>query len=342
MKTPCMAVVLAISMVLWVGCGGGESGSTETTAAATTTVDHAKGAQRVTLTYDGQVGPANVGIPLADAKGFFDDVGLAVTAGRPAYPRRPTKYVSQETDDLGITQLPQLVLAKEKGAPIIAVGSLVPEPTASLMWLRKSGIRGVADLKGKTIALPGVPFQEVLLQAVLARAGLTLKDVKVEGVGYQLAPSLLDGSADAAFGGAWNIEGAALKVRGADPVIKRVEDLGVPEYDELVVIAREDFVAENPQLIRNFLRAATRGDMHAAEHPQEAAKVIVDHLESGEPTLKETEAELRSTGSLLSWSGYMDPSRASALVDWMYGEGMIRKKWAASELTTNDYLPRPP
>jgi putative hydroxymethylpyrimidine transport system substrate-binding protein len=341
MKASRLVAASVIAISLWTGCGGGEV-ATETTGAETTGRKAPKEPPLVTLSYDGQVGPTNVGILLAEANGFFDEVGLTVTAGRPSHPRRTTKYVSQEVDDLGITQLPQLLLAKEKGAPIIAVGSLLPEATASLMWLGRSKIHGIADLKGKTIAFPGIPFQKVLLQTVLERAGLGLKDVELEGVGYQLAPALLDGRADAIFGGTWNVEGAALKARGVQPVVKRVEDLGVPAYDELVVIGREDFVAENPQLVRDFVREAVRGDMYAAVHPRKAANVIVEDLESGEPTLRETKAELKRTLPLLSWSGYMDPSRAAGLADWMYEEGLIRKKWAASELVTDEYLPRPP
>lgn len=275
---------------------------------------------------------------MADASGFFDDVDLDITASRPLNPRRPVKYVTEEVDDFAVTQLPQLVLAKDKGAPVIAIGSLVPEATASLMWLGRSKIGGIADLEGKTIALPGAPFQEVLLQTVLRRAGLTLEDVEIEKVGYQLVPELLHGRADAIFGGTWNVEGAALRAQGFEPVVKPVGSLGIPSYDELVVIAREDYVAENPKLTRRFMAAALRGDVHAANHPREAAEVIAEHPENGEPSPKETKAGLKATLRLLSWSGYIDPARATALASWMYEEGLIRKKWDASELLTSDYL----
>jgi ABC-type nitrate/sulfonate/bicarbonate transport system substrate-binding protein len=137
-------------------------------------------------------------------------------------------YVSTSTDDIGLTQEPQLAIAKEHGAPLVAVGSLISEPTAAMIWLRRSGIRGIADLRNKTIAVPGIPYQEEMLESVLARAGLKVEDVHVERAPYELVPTLLGEKADAIFGGSWNIEGVALRERGAKPVIRRVQELGIP------------------------------------------------------------------------------------------------------------------
>ena len=41
------------------------------------------------------------------------------------------------------------------------------------MWLPDSGIEEISDLKGKTIAYPGVPFQKDFLEYILEGAGLS-------------------------------------------------------------------------------------------------------------------------------------------------------------------------
>ena len=297
--------------------------------------------REVHVVLNGYMSPENVGILMAIERGFFADVGLEVWAGAPVKPSRPVNYVATGTDELGVVQQPQVAIAGDKGVPVVAVGSLVSRPTAAMIWLKKSKIRGIADLKGKTIAVPGIPYQEGFLQALLARANLTLEDVKIERVGYELMSTLLGGRADAIFG-SWNLEGAALKARGAKPVIKRVQSLGVPAYEELAVIARADDVAEDSQLIRDFMAAVARGTAAAVEDPKSAVSVIEKGLEPNpEATRKETEAQVKATLPLLSRSGYMDPGQASDLVVWMHDHALIQEEPPVSDLLTNDYLSSP-
>jgi putative hydroxymethylpyrimidine transport system substrate-binding protein len=180
--------------LLLVGCGS--QGAADDTG--TQSADY-RPLRNVTVTLDGHEGPENVGILMAQQRGYFTDARLSVSILTPVLPARPVQYVVTGQDDLGVTQEPQLVLAKSKGAPVIAVGSLVHRPTAAMIWLKRSHIGGIADLKGKTIAIAGVPFQELFLANVLAFGGLTLDDVKVANVGYELVPALVSGRADAIF-----------------------------------------------------------------------------------------------------------------------------------------------
>jgi putative hydroxymethylpyrimidine transport system substrate-binding protein len=213
------------------------------------------------------------------------------------------------------------------------VGSLIAQPTAAMIWLKKSNINGIADLRGKTIAIPGLPFQKSLLRNVLARAGVSLKDVKVESVGYKLVPALVNGRADAIFGGSWNLDGVKLESLGLKPVITRVEDLGVPAYEELVVITRADRAAKEPKLVRDFMWAVKRGTAAAIKDPEAAVDVIEEGDEKDpEADRKVTEAEAEATFPLLSRSGHMSTDRAKHLVDWVYEQGIIQRRLPVSTL----------
>jgi putative hydroxymethylpyrimidine transport system substrate-binding protein len=348
---------LALAAVLLTACGGADK-STEATEAtdgrstvsASTTPAKAypppncpPPSRKWHVTVDGREGAENIGILTAKNRGFFTDVGLDVWVGSPEIPNRPVHYVAEGTDDLGLAQLPQVVIAKEKGVPIVAVGSLISQPTAAMIWLRKSKIRDVADLEGRTIAFPGIPFQERLLQAVLAREGLTLEDVELKPVAYGMVPALLKGKADAIFGGSPNIEGAVLKQRGASPVIKRVQDLGVPGYDELVVIARSRCVARYPHLIRAFMTAVARGTKEAMKDPRRAVRLIERDPESNsEFSWKETEAQVGATLPLLSGSARINLRRADELVGWMNEQGLTQAEPPVRGMLSNDFLPSPP
>jgi ABC-type nitrate/sulfonate/bicarbonate transport system substrate-binding protein len=170
--------------------------------------------EQLRVTLDGHAGPENAGILMAERRGFFRDAGLRVRVESPTDPKYPIPYMAAGRDDLGVAQQPQIIIGRDEGAQLIAIGALVPRPTEAMIWLRKSRIDGLADLEGKTIAIPGLSFQGALLRRALAHAGLGLDDVDVEEAGYELIPALLSGKADAIFGGSSNLEGAALEARG--------------------------------------------------------------------------------------------------------------------------------
>ena len=150
---------------------------------------------------------------------------------------------------------------------MVAVGALVDRPLTSMIWLKKSGIKGIADLRGKTIATAGIPYQDAYLKTILARANLSPDDVKTVNVGFGLLPAILGGKADAMLGGFSNVEGVDLRLRGKDPVVTPVDQLGVPTYDELVLVAKRKRLEEDPEPIRLFLAALARGTAAAVKSP---------------------------------------------------------------------------
>lgn len=327
-------LVLVVAAAL-VGCGGG--GDTEPTIQQLPPEP-----REVWVSLDNYEGPEHAGLMMAEANGYFADRDLLVRLGSPTNPSRAIRYVLAGTTDLGVSHLPQVAISRDRGKSIVAVGSLISQPTAAMIWLEGSGIERISDLKGKTVAIPGLPFQKAFLRSVLARAGLKLSDINLELVSYGLVPVLAGGSADAIFGGSENVEGAELRARGLKPVITPVEDLGVPLYDELVVFAPRDLVASRPGLFRDFMAAALRGTAAALRNPRRAAEVVEDGIEPNpDATHKGMEAGVEASLPLLSESAYMDPGQAKHLVDWMYSEGMIRRELAVSSFLSNEYLPQP-
>lgn len=286
-------VLLGGMALLVAGCGGGSEA--ETAPALPPPIREAQ------ITLDGYAGAENVGVLMAEKRGYFDKAGLDVWVRTPVSPLRPIRYVADGEVDLSISHEPQVEVAQEKGVPVTSVGTLVSQPTAAMIWLKRSGIGGIADLKGRTIAIPGLPFQKELLEEVLARAGLTLADVEVRISQYDLVPDLVGGRADAVFGGSWNLEGKELQARGLEAVVTRVQDLGIPPYDEFVLIARRDRLAERPGLFRDFLAAVDRGTAAAIADPEAAARVVETSIGTN-PDLsrKATEAEVEATLPLLS------------------------------------------
>ncbi len=330
---------LAAAVAL-LGCGGSsQPRQLSPPDASARAVSKTRELPQVWVTLDGRAGAENIGILMAERRGYFTDLGYSVAAGSPARSRRPIWYVSDRTADIGLTQQPQLVVAKEKRAPVIGIGSLLSRPTISMIWLQKSHIHGIGGLKGKTIGMSGVPYRARLLKFVLARAGLTYRDVHVKGVGYGLLTALEKGRVDAIFS-SWNLEGAILKERGLHPRIVPVRRLGIPAYDELVVIARSRRAIRSPRLMRRFMAAVARGTATALANPEAAVRVIEESgLRSYGLSHEDIRAEVEATLPLLSRTAYMSPSKTENLVGWMQQNGLVRRQLPISTLLTNRYLP---
>jgi putative hydroxymethylpyrimidine transport system substrate-binding protein len=330
LRTPAIALAVLILALALAACGEkSEGGSPER--------------QPFGLTLDFYPNPDHAGIYMAQKLGYFEEAGLDVKIDAPSDPAAPLKLVAAGDTDLAISYEPEVVLAQEKGLDVVAVAALVNRPLTSLIWLEKSGIKGVGDLKGKTIATAGIPYQDAFLRTILARVKLTPEDVKAVNVGFGLLPALVGGSAQAMLGGYSNVEGIDLRERGKEPVVTPVDKLGVPTYDELVLVANRKKLAEDPESVRLFLAALERGTVAAAKQPGAATKAITEANPDLDPKL--TAAEVKATLPILSARtgsqpyGYMNPQEWSSFAGWMRDNGLIESLPTAAELLDDSYLP---
>jgi putative hydroxymethylpyrimidine transport system substrate-binding protein len=300
--------------------------------------------ESLSLTLDFYPNPDHAGIYMAQKLGYFSEAGLDVQIQTPSDPAAPLKLLAAGRTDLAISYEPEVILAREQGLDVKAVAAVVNRPLTSMIWLKKSGIGGIGDLRGKTIATAGIPYQDAYLKTILARAKLSSSDVKPVNVGFGLLPALLGGQAQAMLGGFSNVEGVDLRLRGKDPVVTPVDQLGVPTYDELVLAARGKRLHEDPQAIRLFIAALARGTAAAAQSPQAAAKALLEANPDLDPKL--TKAELAATLPLLNPTrtnqrpyGYMAPDQWREFSGWMRDNELIDGLPAPSSLLSNDYLP---
>jgi len=319
------AAALCALAALAAGCGGG-SGDGE----------------RFDLALDFYVNPDHAGIYTALDRGYFADAGLDVHPQVPSDPSAPIKQVAAGRVDLAVSYEPEVVLARDQGLDVVAVAALVNGPLTSLISLPEAGIESTADLAGKTVVTAGIPYQAAYLNTILTRAGVDPDSVDQVDVGFNLMQPLIAGRADAMFGGFLNVEGVDLAERGLDPRVVPVDRLGVPTYDELVLVADADRLASDPEPIREFLAALERGTYAAADDPGAATDAIVAAGNGLDPELTRAEVD-KTLPRLLPPGdrpfGWMDPARWQRFADYLHDAGQIDAPPRAGELLTNDLLP---
>ena len=105
--------------------------------------------------------------------------------------------------------------------------------------------------------------------------------VRLINIGFNTAQEIIAGNVNAAFG-FWNQEGVQVTAHGPSTVMQ-LKDYGVPPYPEIVVFAREDFLARDPGTVRGFLRAVSKGYEDAVSKPDVASAAMSAQVE-GETT----------------------------------------------------------
>ncbi|MGQ8704380.1 ABC transporter substrate-binding protein [Serratia sp. TSA_198.1] len=227
---------------------------------------NAAAAEKLTLVLDWYINPDHAPIMVAEQIGAFKAEGLEVKIIPPSDPALPPRLVAAKQADLAITYQPQLHFFADQGLPLVRVGTLINSPLNTLMTLDKS-ITSPAALKGKKIGYSVSGIEQATLATMAKHAHIDPNDMKLINVNFQLTSALLAGQVDAVIGGYRNIEALELKLQGKNPVVFNVEDYGVPAYDELIIVANRDAVAE-PK-IRKFLAALKKGNDYLQAHPQE-------------------------------------------------------------------------
>jgi putative hydroxymethylpyrimidine transport system substrate-binding protein len=302
----------------------------------------ASSSQAFTLMLDWFPNADHVGIYQALAEGDFAKAGLDVHVQVPSDPAAPLRLLAAGKVDAAISYEPEVLLARNQNLPLVSVGALVQKPLTSIVSIGSRHITSPAKLKGKRVGDAGIPYQHAYLTTILARAGLPESSVKEINVGDNLVPAMLAGRVDATLGAFWNYEAIQLAGLRKHPSVIHMEQVGVPTYDELVLVVRRNTIINHPDLVRRFVQSLARGYESVRRDPQAAVGNLV-HASSGlDPKLQlasvnATLAAFFPSSSTHPW-GWQDPKQWAAYGQWMLSHHLISSVNAVLDASTNELL----
>jgi putative hydroxymethylpyrimidine transport system substrate-binding protein len=284
----------------------------------------------------------HVGLYDALAEGDFTKAGLNVHVQVPTDPASPLQLLAAGKVAVAVSYEPELLLARDKGEPLVAIGAIIQRPLTSIVSLGARHITTPAQLRGKRVGDAGIPYQHAYLTTILQRAGVPASSVKEVNVGANLVPAMLSGRVDATLGAYWNYEAIQLRLEGRRANVIHVEDAGVPAYDELVLVTTENELAEHTNLLRRFVQALGHGYGNVRHDPQAGVQALVRSNPSLQSKLqlasvKATLPYYFPSDPNLPW-GWQDQKQWTAYGEWMLNHHLISNPAAAAGASTNQLL----
>ena len=253
----------AILLVIAAGCGGGDEGAAERPA--------------IRLALDFTPNAAHAPLYAAVREGHDRRAGVRLRILPPGSGTPDSlKLVRSGRADVGVLDIHDLGLARERGADVVAFAALVQRPLAAV--IARAGIRRPRDLEGRRAGVAGLPSDDAVLRAVVEGDGGSYEDVRRITIGFASVPNLIEAKVDAvtAF---WNAEGVVLRKRGVRTREFRVDDYGAPAYPEVVLFTSRATLERRRDDLRK-LTTALKDGVEAALG-DEAATIAEIARESG-------------------------------------------------------------
>lgn len=334
-----ISMILSVSMIFsMVACKGSAD-----TAEADTTNTANKELEEFNVVLDWYPNAVHCFIYNAIEKGYYAEEGLKVNILFPSNPNDGMSLPAVGKADAGIYYLQSAVeTIANQGLEAKAIGTIVQKPLNIILSLKEKGIEKPADLSGKTIGYSGQPSSEILVKSIVESGGKTMDDIKLVDVGFDLINSMTTGNVDATIGAMANHEVPAMKEAGFDVNYFYINDnTDIPEYYELVFMAGDKLIKENPEKLQKFMRASKKGFEDMKNNPEESLKILLANQNKENFPLVES-VEKESINMLLP---LMETENAEFLsqdngiwqknIDWMLEKGIISKSIKVEDIVVN-------
>ena len=276
---------------------------------------------------------------VAVEKGYFKEAGIEIEFDY-SFETDAMALVGADELQFAVVSGEQILLARAQGLPVVYVAAWYQQYPVAVVSKAEQGIKAPADLKGKTIGLPGLFGANYIgLDALLFSAGLGDADVTLTPIGFTQVESLATDQVQAVSVYAAN-EPVQLRAQGYE-----INELLVADTVQLAsngLITNEKTIAENPDLVKRMVSAMLKGLADTIADPNaafEISKKYVDGLAAADETIqKEVLArsiELWKTERL----GFSDLQAWQNMQDTLLQMGLLTTALDLNAAFTNEFVP---
>lgn len=332
MKTACKIslLVLLLTISALAGCGQGQPPAQTTTS------------KPVTLILDWVPNTNHTGCYVAQALGYYKDAGLDVKIVQPSAGTVP-QLISSGQGDFGISYQEEVTMARAEEIPVKAIAAVIQHNTSGFASPVSKNITSPRDFANKVYGGWGSPSETAILKYLMEKNHADFNTLKIVNMGTADFFTSMNTNADFAwiFYGWTGIE-AEIKGVPLNYIELRAEDPALDYYTP-VIISSESTLENDPELVKRFLEATSRGYQYSIANPEAAAQILCGAVPELDPELAGRSQKYLAgqyQDDAERW-GEMSAERWIAYGDFLYNNNLLSQPVDCSLAFTNDFLPVP-
>lgn len=306
------------------------------------TAPEQKDLKKLTLVLDYTPNTNHTGIYVAKEKGYFAEEGIELSIQQPPVDGAASLVASGKAQ-FGIDYQDTIAssYAQKNPLPVTNIAALVQHNTSGIISLKGKGIDKPKGLEGKKYATWGLDIEQSIIKNVVEKDGGDFSKVQLIPSSTSDVFTALNGEVDAVwiFYG-W--DGIAAKLKKVDVDYFAFKDINpVFDYYTPTIIANNEFLKQDAETTKAFLRAVKKGYEFSIENPEAAADILVkSNPELDRNLIVESQKYLNNEyiSDAKKW-GYIDSNRWNTFYEWLFENKLIEQSIPKDFGFTNDYLP---
>ncbi|MFK9093926.1 ABC transporter substrate-binding protein [Bacillus salipaludis] len=327
-------LIVLCSFLMIAGCSNPNSGS-ETKKKDKHTL------KKVSVVLDWTPNTNHTGLYVAKEKGYFKDEGLDVDIIMPG-DAGADQLVASGKSEFGVSYQESITQARIQGVPLVSIAAIIQHNTSGFASPASKNIVSPKDFAGKTYGGWGSPVEKSAISSLMKKENADVNKVSIVNMGDTDFFTAVKRDIDFAwiFYG-WT--GVEAELRGEKLNIVYLTDYSDKlDYYTPVLATNENMIKENPDTVKAFVKAASKGYEFAIKHPSDAADILIKAVPDLDPKLvKKSQEWLASKyqDDAPRW-GEQKQKVWENYASWMFDNGLLEKKLDAKKAFTNKFLPQ--
>ncbi|MBS4197208.1 ABC transporter substrate-binding protein [Lederbergia citri] len=315
-------------LVLLTGCGGVKK-------------EDNGGQKKVTVVLDWTPNTNHTGLYVAKEKGYFKDEGLDVDIIMPGE-AGADNLVASGKSEFGISYQESITEARVQDVPIVSIGAVIQHNTSGFASPVEKNIKSPKDFEGKTYGGWGAPLEQAVLASLMKVENADIDKLEIVNMGDTDFFTAVKRDVDFAWiYYAWT--GVEAELRGEKiNMIYLTDYTDKLDYYTPVISTNEKMIENDPDTVKAFMAAVSKGYEFAIDNPSEAADILIKAVPDLDPELVKKSQEwlaAKYQDDAQRW-GEQKQEVWKNYMDWMLEKGLLEKEIDVEKAFTNEFLPK--
>ncbi len=278
---------------------------------------------------------------VAVSEDYYRNAGLDCTLVPGGQDFNAIKLVASGENDFGVWGADQILIARSKGIPVVAIAVIYQKSPVCFFSKKNSGIIKPCDFVGKKVAMQYGTNVRTEYVAMMNNVKVDLNKVIEVPSRYDMQ-RFFEGAVDVWCGYVIN-EVLTAEEKGFEVNLIKPSDYGVKMYADCL-FTTEEMIKNRPEIVRRFVQATLQGWQFAIKHPAKAVEIVLSH---DAKLRKEHELRmlLKSIPFILPGSGKADRIGEMDSMVWkemektLFKQHIIKHRVDVSLAFNNHFLP---